>query len=306
VRRLLAVALLLAAVAALVLTRTEAPAGPTGAWMAAAGVEPRFETVAGLRVRYVRAGSGPAVVLIHGLGASIYTWHEVLPALARDHDVVALDLPGFGGSDLPLPLRAELFPRVVLGLLDRLGIARASFVGNSLGGAVAVTLAAAHPERVLRLVLIDAAGFNLSPEGRPWLLRVGAGPAGAGLERLPFGRSLITLALRQVFDDDSLVTAERVDEYLAPLQRPGAKAAVRSLLSDGGAPSAGEFERLAAGVTAPTLVVWGAQDAWIPAATADRFVAAIPGAKKVVLEGCGHMPQEERADETLTLLRGFL
>lgn len=305
-RRLLAVALLVAGIAALVLARTEAPAGPTGGWMAGAGVEPRFETLAGLRVRYVRAGSGPTVVLIHGLASSIYTWHEVLPSLAREHDVVALDLPGFGGSDLPLPLRAELFPRVVLGLLDRLGIAKASFVGNSLGGAVSVTVAASQPERVLRLVLIDAAGFNLSPEGRPWLLRVSAGPAGAGLERLPFRRSLVRLGLKQVFYQDSLVTAERLDEYLAPLQRPGAMAAVRSLLSDGGFPSPEAFERLAAGVTAPTLVVWGAQDAWIPAAHADRFVAAIQGAKKVVLEGCGHMPQEERAAQTLTLLNGFL
>ena len=138
-RRILTrLAVLLALVGALVgaLAVYDRPPVAPGTWLAAAGLEARHETVDGHRLRYVRAGSGPAVVLVHGFGSSLYTWKDVIPALAASHDVVALDLPGFGQSDQPADLSFEDFPRAVLGLMDRLGIERRpSLVGNSMGGA---------------------------------------------------------------------------------------------------------------------------------------------------------------------------
>src|SRR5207344_47344 len=119
---------------------------------------PRFDSVAGRRVRFVRKGSGPAIVLVHGFASSLYTWKDVLPALARDHDVLAIDLPGFGQSDCPPDLSSDEYPAVVLGLLDRLGLSRATLVGNSLGGSVVLAVAAERPALVERLVLVDAAG----------------------------------------------------------------------------------------------------------------------------------------------------
>ncbi len=306
-RRLFRLGVVLALVAlGFFLARPESPAGPTGAWLAAAGVEPRFETTLGLRVRYVRVGSGPTVVLIHGIASSIYSWKDVLPALARDHEVVALDLPGFGGSDQPAELNAAIYPRIVLGLMDRLGVERASLVGHSLGGAVAVLVAGDAQGRVERLALIDAAGFNLAPSERPVLLRLAAAlPAGL-LERLPTRPLLLRIGLRQVFHDPALVTPERFDEYLAPLQRPGAMTAIRSLLVSGGFAPVDDFARLAAQIRVPTLVVWGAEDRWVAPSHADLFAATIPGARKVVLPNCGHMPQEEKPAELITLLRDFL
>ena len=120
--------MLLALVGALVgaLAVYDRPPVAPGTWLAAAGLEARHETVDGHRLRYVRAGSGPAVVLVHGFGSSLYTWKDVIPALAAGHDVVALDLPGFGQSDQPADLSFEDFPRAVLGLMDRLGIAKAA------------------------------------------------------------------------------------------------------------------------------------------------------------------------------------
>jgi len=303
-RRAAAAVLVLAAVGlAVLVARGEAPPAPPGTWWKRAGVEPRYEDVDGLRVRYVRRGRGPAVVLLHGLGSSIYTWAEVIPAIAEDHDVVALDFPGFGGSDIPPGLSASLYPATVLGLMNRLGIARATLVGNSLGGGVGVVLAARHPERVRRLVLIDSAGFNLEPSRRPLMLRlVGSAPVASLLELLPLRRLVVKAALRQVFYDRARVTPERVEEYLAPLVRPGAIPALRSLLSrvDGfGLPA------LIRDVRVPTLIVWGRQDRWVPVADADRFASAIPGSRKVVLEECGHVPQEERPAEVGHLLEEF-
>lgn len=283
--------------------RSEPPPGPVGGWMARAGVVPGFVDVDGVRVRYVRKGSGPAVVLIHGFASSIFTWKDVVPALALRHDVVALDLPGFGGSDIPHPLAGSMYPGIVFAVMDRLAIDRAAVVGNSLGGSVAVAMAAERPERVASLVLIDSAGFNFDTGDRPLLLRLIAAPGvGAALEKVPVRRRLVAAGLEQVFFDDTLVTAERVDEYSVPMSRPGAAQAAADLLTSKSPPFAEVVRR----VRAPALVIWGRDDTWIPAAHARRFTEAIPGSTAVLLESCGHVPQEEKPAEVSALIGGFL
>ena len=296
------IAVLAIALLAFLLWPESAPS-PSGAWMARAGVTPRLVRADGLEIRYVRRGEGPVVLLLHGFASSIYTWTDILPELARRHDVVALDFPGFGGSEIPAGLTGSRLARVVPALMDQLAIPRATLVGNSLGGGVAAVVAARHPDRVERLVLLDAAGFNLAPSDRPLMLRlIGSAPSVALLEHLPVRRSLVRLSLKQVFHDDARVTHEKIEEYLAPLVRPGVVAAVQSLLQSGeglGLPGA------LRDVRAPTLVIWGRQDTWIPVGDADRFVAAIPGARKVVIEDCGHVPQEENPAEVARLIAEF-
>jgi len=283
--------------------RPETPPGPTGRWMRQLHLRPQYDTVAGHKVRYVRMGQGPPLVLLHGFASSIYSWSELIPELAKQHTVVALDFPGFGGSEVPPHLSREDFPPVVTGLLDRLRLSRASLVGNSMGGAVAAAVAARQPDRVDRLVLVDSAGFIQRSQG-PWILRVAGTRLGSSvLEGLPVRRRLTVSALHQVFADPSRVTPEKVDEYLAPLIRPGVARAMASLLA--GADDS-DFPALARQIRAPTLVLWGDKDAWIPVAQADLFVAAIPGARKVVLAGCGHVPQEECPDRVVQLVTGFL
>lgn len=272
--------------------------------MAAAGLEPRFETVEGLRIRYVRRGAGRPLVLVHGIASSLYTWKEVLPGLAAGRDVVALDLPGFGGSDQPRDLDAEIYPRVVAGLARALRLKRFSVVGHSLGGAVAVLLAAQPGASLERLALIDPAGFNLRPQDWPALLRAAAATP-AWLDRFPLPASVLKMGLKQVFHDPALLTAERVAEYLAPLRRPGALASARSMMASA-ALTPEEFEAQARRVAVPSLVVWGRDDRWIPPAHAERFVAALPRARAAIVERCGHLPQEEKPKETVALLREFL
>ncbi len=128
--------------------------------------------------------------------------------------------------------------------------------------------------------------------------------AGALADRLPVRGKLLRLALHQVFHDPALVTEERYNEYLAPLLRPGSTQATLSLLHSRTLEPRLVAE-LAAKVKAPTLVLWGRQDRWIPVAQADRFVAAIPGARKVVFDDCGHLPQEERPTDVLRWLQEF-
>ena len=305
-RRLFAaVALALCAVCAALFLVGERPASTTGRWLREAGLEPHFLNVGGVRLRFVRQGQGPPLLLLHGFASSIYSWSGVLPELARDHDVIAFDFPDFGESDRPEDLRFDQLPESALGLMRQLGVERASVAGSSLGGAVAVAIAAQHPERVERLVLIDSAGFNLAKRDRPGLLRlVETVPLGV-LERLPLRRSLTRLGLRQVFFDPTKVSEERVEEYLAPLQRPGSLQSMRSLLASRSA-FGDSFADFARRVSARTLILWGREDRWIPVAQADLLAAAIPGARTVVLRGCGHVPQEERPAETAALIRSFL
>jgi pimeloyl-ACP methyl ester carboxylesterase len=301
--------LLAALVAALLLwwlaARFDRPPVPPGRWLVAAGLEPREADVGGRRIRYVRAGAGSPVLLVHGFASSLYTWKDVLPGLARDHDVVALDLPGFGWSEQPPDLSFADFPAAVLGLMDALGLDRAALVGNSLGGAAVAAVAARDPTRVSALVLVDSVGFNLDPKDQPAILRFVMSPAGRVLGVLPLRRAAVTLALRQVFHDPALVTDERVAEYLAPLQRPGALDSIRSL-GRSAAPTVEELVRELGRVRAPALVIWGRDDRWIPLADADRFVAAIPRATKLVLDDCGHVPQEEKPGEVTQALLRFL
>jgi pimeloyl-ACP methyl ester carboxylesterase len=290
----------------LALRAYDRPPAPPGAWLRKAGLEERFATIGGHRVRYVRTGRGPAVLLLHGFGSSLYTWKDVIPALAAEREVVALDFPGFGWSDLPPDLSFEVFPRVALGLLDELGLARASLVGNSMGGAVASLVAAEHPSRVDHLVLVDAAGFNLRERDRPRLVRLATHPwAEPLMNALPLRRLVVERGLAQVFHDAAKVGSERVEEYLAAASRPGSLAGLRSLGASVRTPPE-EFEATLGRIQAPTLVIWGAEDAWIPSAHGERFAAAIARARLERLPGVGHVPQEEDPASVSRLVRAFL
>jgi pimeloyl-ACP methyl ester carboxylesterase len=303
---LLPAAVLLVLVALFVAGRLyDRPPVEPGAWLDESGLEARFVTVGGHRLRYVRVGKGRAVVLVHGFASSLYTWKEVLPALSASHEVVALDLPGFGGSDRPPDLSFADLPSAVVALLDLLGIDSAALVGNSMGGAVTAVVAADRPERVRALVLIDSAGFNLAPRDRPAMVRLAATPLAPLLAHLPGKRVFVERALRQVFHDDRLVIPQRVAEYLDGVTRPGSLASQRSLMLSLGGRTDVVTSRLPL-IEAPTLVLWGRDDLWIPPADAERFVSSIPGARLALLDECGHLPQVEKAGEVSRLLLEFL
>lgn len=305
----LLLALGLGAVAVLLLPAEKVP--PTGAWLQRAGLEPQVlrvkggETAGGrsLDVRYVRAGQGPTVILVHGLASSIYSWAGVIGPLSQSFDVIALDLPGYGGSSQPADLAFDDLPAAVTGVMDALGVARAHFVGNSMGGAVALLMASRAAERVDHVVILDSAGFGMKPNERPFMVQVlGSPAAGFFAARLPIRRGLTAATLHHLIRDDSVVTDERIDEYVAPLMRPGALESTRALL----------LSRLderflpdLAAVRAKTLVVWGRYDPWLPESHADRFVAAIAGSRKVLME-TGHMPQEEKPVDVARLIGEFL
>jgi pimeloyl-ACP methyl ester carboxylesterase len=266
----------------------------------------RMVSVAGLRLRCQEAGEGPAVVLVHGIAASLEYWRFTVGALAARHRVVAIDLPGCGFSErgpiIPtLPETADL----MVGLLDALGIERASFVGNSLGGLVSLETALRHPARVARLILSNSAGLGREVS---LLWRVVAIP--------PVGRLLIEANRRAArrgwqnafyHPQSEPEIVARCREWVArPDLADTLLGAVRAGIGlRGQRPAILRVDRLAE-LKAPTLVVWGRRDRIIPVAHGIRAHRLIPNARLAILDTCGHCPQLEAPLEFNRLARDFL
>jgi pimeloyl-ACP methyl ester carboxylesterase len=253
----------------------------------------RYVTVDGLRLFAITMGSGHDVVLVHGDGASAYTWRYVIEPLASRFRVHAIDLPGYGFSDKPagVPYDAEWFARRLIGYLDQAGVQKALLVGNSMGGQVVAEAAILAPDRVAGLVLLDAAEPDATPSDAPLSTRMLAWPVvGPLLRQLP-ARGRVEERLRAIVYDPDRMTDADVDFYYTALRsRGGTRAYLRGL--EPRVPS-GWAEQVAK-IGTPTLVVSGDSDPVVPPATARRWATLIPESVLIVLGHTGHLPQEEQ------------
>lgn len=230
----------------------------------------------------------PAVVLLHGMASSLHTWDPWVEVLSQDLRVIRLDLPGGGLSSLD-PTGIYTDDRTVdilVALLEERGLERASFVGHSLGGRIAWRFAAAHPERVDRLILIAPDGYE--SEG----VTYNEAP------NIPVFMDAFAVFLPRSFLKSNLVasfgeaqpTPELVDRYYDLLRAPGARKALIQRMRQTVLPVP---EPLLAQITAPTLVMWGTMDSFIPVSNAQDYLAALPSARLVTYPEIGHVPMEE-------------
>jgi pimeloyl-ACP methyl ester carboxylesterase len=262
----------------------------------------RFLPLDGMSVHLRDEGPRDAavtVLLLHGTSASLHTWDGWTEALAGEHRVIRVDLPGFGLTG-PFPhgdYRPSAYAAFVVQLLDALAVPSAVIAGNSLGGRVAWETAVAAPERVRALVLVDAGGYPFEAQSMPIGFRLAQIPALAPIMNRTLPRSLVASSVRNVYGDPSRVTDELVDRYYELTLREGNRA---SLVARFQAPLADETagERLST-IRVPTLVLWGSEDRLIPPELARRFERDIEGAQVVMFEGLGHVPQEEDPETTV-------
>jgi pimeloyl-ACP methyl ester carboxylesterase len=230
----------------------------------------------------------------------------VAAALAEDHRVLAIDLPGFGYSTrrpeagLSLGAHADR----IAWFLDHLGIEAAAIIGHSMGGAIAQRFALQHPSRTDGLVLVAAVDASATEDWngrharRRNLLRAAMPIASV----FPVVRPAVARALYDGVQHQSVITEEMVQGYLRPLQRPGTIRAVLRMAADTAAEAPACLEEIAA----PTLVIAGEYDRVIGRHFTDRIASTIPGAQHVILEGTGHLPAEEKPDAFLAAVRPFL
>lgn len=274
----------------------------------------RFAGLDGVQVYYKLAGEGqPALVLLHGFAASLFSWREVMGPLAEDHTVVAFDRPGFGLTERPLPGQwqgpspygAEAQAAQTVALMDELGIGRAVLVGNSAGGAVAMLTALTYPERVQALVLVDPAvygGGRQLPGAARWLLST---PQARRVGPL-FVRSIRDWGVefgRSAWHDPSRITAEVWDGYLKPLQAEDWDKGLYEVVLAGR--SLGLDKRLDE-VRVPVLVITGDDDRIVPTEQSIRLAGELPDAELAVAPDCGHVPHEECPEFFLEAVKGFL
>lgn len=244
-------------------------------------------------------GGGDAVVLIHGFGGSTVTWIDTVPALAlAGYDVYAIDLLGFGLSekgwhhDYHHAAQAER----VMGVMDALGIERAVLVGHSMGGNVAAHLALSHPERVSRLVLVSASILSDQADGNGML------PVPVGLLDIPGARRWGQLLIREfvpaefesmLFDaayQDSMINATIVEGYRRSLYTSGWDLGLMGIMRHG---TDNDLSLPVSDLSIPTLLIWGAQDSWVPVQQGEMLQALIPGAEYVEFADVGHLPMHE-------------
>jgi 2-hydroxy-6-oxonona-2,4-dienedioate hydrolase len=260
-------------------------------------------SVLGFNLHYLEAGRGAPVVLLHGLGGDSSRWSPNIEPLARDFHLFVLDQIGFGQSDKPLAnYHTGMLAEFLVGFLKAVSVPKASLVGNSMGASVALYTAVHYPAVVDRIVLADGGGYR-SPADPP-----ASAPSASALHRRQIQNSVTREETREffriLFYDKSLVTDQMVDEQLALRLRSAF--AITKMQEAGEKGLGGLSEAQARSVKAPTLVVWGKFDELANPAGADRLERAIPGARKVILDNCGHLPQLERAEEFNRLVRDFL
>jgi pimeloyl-ACP methyl ester carboxylesterase len=267
--------------------------------------------VHGRSVSYMEAGEGPVLLLVHGIAGSCENWREVVEPLARRHTVIAPDFPGHGASEAGAgDYSIGALAAGLRDLLLTLGHERATVVGHSLGGGVAMQLAYQFPEMIERLVLVSSGG--LGPEVSP-VLRAAALPgadlfisltAGAGQKvGSALGRGLTAIGLRPNADVAEVArgyaSLEDADRRTAFLDTLRAVVSTRGQRVHAG-------DRLYLAEAVPVLIVWGARDSIIPARHGEDAHRAIPGSRLEVFEDVGHLPQLEAPGRFIAVLERFL
>ncbi len=249
-------------------------------------------------------GDAEPIVLVHGTAASLYTWDGWAAELRQTRRVIRFDLPGFGltGPNAANDYSIAVYVRFVTALMDRLGVQRFVIGGNSLGGEVAWAVAHAHPQRVSKLILVDAAGYRFESGSVPLGFRVAGMPALQPLMRNLLPPGLMDKSIRNVYGDPSRVTPELVAHYTDMARREGNRAALRQRLIQRNTGREADIRDL----KLPTLILWGGQDRLIPPDYGRRFAQDIAGSKLVMFEALGHVPQEEDPAATLVPVRAFL
>lgn len=263
----------------------------------------------GVNTFFIEAGKGPPVILLHGLGATNASFLPTFMELAKDHHVIAPDLPGHGDSAKPIRrYHAGFFARWLDAFVTELGLDRVTLIGNSMGGRVALEFGLRHPEKVSSLVLVCPAmaflkGRELVPIVRYMRAELGVIPL------IPSKRRVIS-GIKTMFAKPERLPAGWYESAAGEFQRvfSGPKgriaffSAAREIYLDPPHGDKGLWDRLW-NLIPPTLFVWGARDRLVPARFAPHVERVVPTARSVVLEECGHVPQFEKPKELHRAIR---
>src|SRR5215212_6198317 len=252
--------------------------------------------VFGQKINYIEAGSGPTVILLHGLGGSSQAWQFNIGLLAEKFHVFVPDQIGFGKSDKPLVnYRIRTYVDFLDQFCKQLKIERATLVGNSMGGWIAAMFTAAFPDRVDKLVLVDAAGYA-PPKDLDTRVFFGLNPT---------TREGMKVLVGKVFYNKAFLTDAAIDQAIAARLAAGDGYTINSITES---IIRGEdfLDDIVKTIKRPTLIIWGRQDGLVSLAEGERFSKDIAGSKLIVIDQCGHVPNVEKSAEFNAAVLKFL
>ncbi|MEO6901780.1 MAG: alpha/beta hydrolase [Bacteroidia bacterium] len=268
-----------------------------------ANEDSKFMKIDGMDVHYRDEGKGTPLVLIHGIGSSLNTWDGWEEHLQGSFRIIRLDLPGFGltGPHANHDYSIEFYVTFMKTFLDNLKIDSCYMAGNSLGGYITWNVAAAYPNLVKRIILIDAAGYPFSPDATPFVFKLVQSPIAPLLKNVT-PRFLVAQIINQVYGDDSKVTDEVIDRYYHQILREGNRDAFLDLARN---IQFTQYEKLKS-INTPALILWGGKDTWVKPICGKRFDNDLPHSELIMYPSAGHIPMEEIPEQTAHDAKRFL
>jgi pimeloyl-ACP methyl ester carboxylesterase len=256
----------------------------------------------GQKIYYLESGSpsNPPVILLHGLGGDVSNWAATVPAISGKYHVFAMDQIGFGQSDKPIiNYRIATLVEFLNGFYKKLGIEKATLVGNSLGGWTAAAFTIAYPNKVDKLVLVDAAGYSPERWGGPKLTRE------ALLRLNPSTPAGVKELMGVVIHNKAMLTDLMIEQMFAAKLKRGDGYTINAFI-DSVLRGEDSLDGKTKSIKSPALVVWGREDALTPLGIGKAFAEDIPSAQLLVIDNCGHVPQIEKIAEFNAGLLKFL
>ncbi|NER15843.1 alpha/beta fold hydrolase [Spongiivirga citrea] len=262
-----------------------------------------FIQVGDQQVHYRKTGTGPALLLLHGTGSSIQTWEQWTRLLKKDFTIISVDLPAYGltGPNPTADYSIKSYVSFVDEFVEAIGIDSFFLAGNSLGGSIAWNYTYQHPKKVQKLVLLNSSGYPSHKEAS--MVFKLAKKEYLNKAMLVFTpKFLVKKSLKEVFYDKSLVTDEMVNRYYDLQLRKGNR---QAFIDRANTPYDVDPKAIQL-IRQPTLVLWGDKDAWISVKDAAKFERDLPNAKVIIYKNVGHVPMEEKAEQSAADTKTFL
>ncbi len=267
----------------------------------------KFIEIDGMQVHYRDEGQGFPIVLVHGTASSLHTWNDWTKELTKKYRVIRMDLPAFGitGPNKNANYSIKNYRLFLQQFLKKIKVDKFHLAGNSLGGNIAWSYAAEHPKQVGKLILIDASGLPTN-KPQPAIFKMAKTPVLSSLFLYVTPRFFIKKNMEEVYADVTKITDDLITRYHKMALRVGnRKAFIDRAKNDFKLGEKANLEKLKS-IQTPTLLIWGAQDSWIPLDNGKRMDRMLTNSKLVVLENSGHVPMEENPAESLEVLTVFL
>ena len=267
----------------------------------------KFIEIDGMQVHYRDEGQGFPIVLVHGTASSLHTWNDWTKDLKKKYRVIRMDLPAFGitGPNKNADYSIENYTYFLQQFLMKINVAKFHLAGNSLGGNIAWNYAAEHPEQIEKLILIDASGLPTN-KPQPAVFKMAKTPVLSSLFLYVTPKFFIKKNMEEVYADNSKVTDAIITRYHKMALRVGNRQAfIDRAKTDFKLGAKANLEKLKS-IQTPSLLIWGAQDSWIPLDNGKQMDRMLTNSKLVILENSGHVPMEENPAESLEALNGFL